>query len=144
MAFRNTLLRLFSPIAGDDPPGAHEEKASRTGPLIAFHMHGQPVWTPRNYADLAREGYAKNAVVYRCVRMIAEAAASVHLDAFDGDDARDDHPLTRLLARPNATQCGPDLLESWFGFLLVSGNAFMEAVSVSGTVRELHVLRPFG
>lgn len=139
MALRDMAARLFAPLAGGFLP---EEKASKTGPLIAFHMQGQPVWTPRNYADLAREGFNKNAVVYRCVRMIAEAAASVHLDAFEGGEARDSHPLLGLLGKPNATQCGPDLLEDWFGYLLVSGNAFMEAVSVSGTVRELHVLRP--
>ncbi len=54
----------------------------------------------------------------------------------------DEHPLLSLLARPNATQCAPDLFEAWYGYLLVAGNAYMEAVSVSGAVRELHVLRP--
>ena len=54
---------------------ALEAKASRTAKLIAWAALGQPVWTPRDFASLAREGFAKNAVVYRCVRMIAEAAA---------------------------------------------------------------------
>jgi phage portal protein BeeE len=56
-------------------PGA--TKASATAALIALQTHGRPAWTPRDYAALAREGYARNAVVYRCVRMIAEGAASV-------------------------------------------------------------------
>ena len=110
--------------------------------MISLHSLGEPVWTPRNYTDLAREGFAKNAIVYRCVRMISEAAASVPLLAFEDGEARDAHPLLRLLARPNATQCAPDMFESWYGYLLVAGNSFMEAVSVSGKVRELHVLRP--
>lgn len=141
-AMTDVLMRLFAPIAGDGNSVAREEKASRTGPLIAFHMTGQPLWTPRNYADLAREGFTKNAVVYRCVRMIAEAASSVVLQAFQDGKEVADHPLLGLIAMPNATQCAPDLLEAWYGFLLVSGNAYMEAVSVSGEVRELHVLRP--
>jgi phage portal protein BeeE len=56
-----------------------EAKASRTAKLIAWTAHGQPVWTPRDLASLAREGFAKNAVVYRAVRMVAESAGSVPL-----------------------------------------------------------------
>ena len=42
------------------------------------------------HAGLAREGYQKNAVAYRCVRMIAEGAASVPLRVFaDGTLAAD-------------------------------------------------------
>ena len=66
---RERLARLFG----------LEDKASRTAKLIAWAAAGQPVWTPRDLASLAREGFAKNAVVYRSVRMIAEAAASVPL-----------------------------------------------------------------
>ena len=119
-----------------------DAKQSRTGSLIALHAHGQPVWTPRDYGALAREGFARNAIVYRSVRMVAEAAASVPLNLFDGKSEVDGHPLQDILARPNATQCLPDLLEAWFGFLLVSGNGYLEAVSVRREVRELHVLRP--
>ena len=119
-----------------------EAKASRTAKLIAWAAGGQPVWTPRDLASLAREGFAKNAVVYRSVRMIAEAAASVPLFLFDGETEVDEHPLLALLAKPNPAHCAPDLFEAWYGHLLVAGNAYLEAVSVNGTVRELHVLRP--
>lgn len=121
---------------------SREEKASRTAKFIAWAAGGQPVWTPRDLASLAREGFAKNAIVYRSVRMIAEAAASVPLTLFDGEQEIDEHPLLGLLARPNAMQCGPDLLEAWYGHLMVAGNAYFEAVPVDGTVRELHTLRP--
>ena len=119
-----------------------EAKASQTAKLIAWTSAGQPVWTPRDFAALAREGFTKNAVVYRSVRMIAEAAASVPLFLFDGEREVDDHPLLTLIARPNPMQCGPDLFEAWYGHLLVAGNAYLEAVSVAGAPRELHALRP--
>jgi len=119
-----------------------EAKASKTAKFVAWASGGQPVWSPRDLTSLAREGFAKNPVVYRAVRMIAEAAASVPLYLFDGEDDVDEHPLLGLLARPNAMQCGPDLLEAWYGHLLVAGNAYLEAVSVEGAVRELHSLRP--
>ena len=44
-------------------------------------------------------------------------------------------------ARARITR-GADFLESWYGFLLVAGNAYVEAVAVGGRLRELHVLRP--
>ncbi len=119
-----------------------ESKASRTAKFVAWASGGQPVWTPRDLASLAREGFTKNAIVYRAVRMIAEAAASVPLYLFDGTNEIDDHALLSLLQRPNPMQCGPDLLEAWYGHLMVAGNAYLEAVSVEGRLRELHVLRP--
>ena len=119
-----------------------EGKASKTAKLIAWTTGGQPVWTPRDLAALAREGFTKNAIVYRAVRMIAEAAASVPLFLFEGEREIDTHPLLALLARPNPMQSGADLLEAWYGHLMVAGNAYLEAVSVAGVVRELHVLRP--
>jgi HK97 family phage prohead protease len=46
-----------------------------------------------------------------------------------------------LVARPNPVSTRADLLEACYSALLVSGNAYLEAVSVSGVIRELHVLR---
>lgn len=139
------------PFINGRPKATPEEtKASATAGLIAFQTHGAPAWTPRDYAALAREGYAKNAIVYRCVRMIAEAAASAPWLLYDGAAELDDHPLLALLARPNRRQAGRDFRETLFGHLLVSGNAYVEAVvagpdgfgDAGGAPRELHALRP--
>ncbi|MBY0531556.1 MAG: phage portal protein [Xanthobacteraceae bacterium] len=119
-----------------------EEKASRTGALIALLSSNRPRWTPRDYHALAREGYAKNPIAFRSVRMIAEAAANVRLLLYEGAREHDEHPLLALLARPNPRQTGADLIEQLAGYLLVSGNAYLERVSVLDEVRELHVLRP--
>lgn len=91
----------------------------------------------RHGAELVREGFERNVVAYRCVRMIAEAAASVGFRAAGKEDA-----LARLIAQPNIEQAGPDLLETFYGHLAVSGDAFIEAASIDGDVRELFVLRP--
>lgn len=121
---------------------APETKASRGAALLALASAGQPVWTPRDYAALAREGFQGNAIVYRVVRMIAEAAASVPWLYFDGRRERPDHPLGHLLHAPNPLEGGADLLEQLYGFLLVSGNAYAEAVRVDGIVQEIYALRP--
>jgi HK97 family phage portal protein len=124
-----------------------DAKASKTGAVIALTSAGRPVWTPRTYAALARAGYMRNPVAYRSVRMVAEAAASVPWLLYDGPAELDDHPLLKLLAKPNPHQSGTDFLETLYGHLLVSGNAYVEAVATDaaadgGAIRELYALRP--
>jgi HK97 family phage portal protein len=119
-----------------------EAKASRAQGAIALYVAGHAVWTPRDYAALSREGFQKNAVVHRAVRLVAEAAASLPLVLKRGAAELAEHPLLALLARPNAREGGQRFLESLYGHLLVSGNAYVEAVQVEGAPRELHALRP--
>ncbi|MBM6592392.1 phage portal protein [Microvirga sp. BT291] len=119
-----------------------EAKASRAAASVALYFGGQAVWTPRDYGALAREGFQKNAVVHRAVRLVAEAAASLPLTLLHDGAALSDHALLALLARPNVREGGQRFLESVYGHLLVSGNAYVEAVGLDGTPRELHALRP--
>ena len=119
-----------------------ERKASAAKALIALNRLGAPAWTPRNYASLARQGYERNVIAYRCVRLTAEAAASAPLGVVENGKPLSDHPLLPLLARPNPEQSGAELFESFYGFLQTAGNAYMEAVSLDGAPRELYVLRP--
>lgn len=141
------LLRWLTPRGQHEPaapaPGPKlDAKRSAIAPLIAFQAQGQPVWTPRDFAALAREGFAMNAVVYRCVRMVSEAAASVPLLLFAERSELEQHPMLDLLRRPNPRATRVDLLETWFGHLLLAGNAYLEAAGPAGPVRELYVLRP--
>ncbi|NEU14053.1 phage portal protein [Methylobacterium sp. BTF04] len=129
----NLLSRLVRRAAGPAP-------ATKAAPLaVTFYGEGRPVWTAREGGALAREGFQRNAVVHRAVRLVAEAAASLPLVLADADA---DHPLLQLLARPNPREGGARLLESLYGHLMVSGNAYLEAVGLDGTIRELHGLRP--
>lgn len=119
-----------------------EKKHSRTRALVAVSTPGQPVWTPRNYAALAKAGFERNVIAYRCIRLVAEAAASAPLRVSEGGAAMSDHPLLALLAHPNAEQSGATLFESLYGYLQTAGNAYLEAVALDGEVRELYALRP--
>lgn len=119
-----------------------DHKRSAAASLITLHTAGRPVWTPRNYAALAKEGFASNAIGYRAVRMIAEAAASIPWLAYEGEAEVTEHPLLALLAGPNPAQPGREFLEMLYGFLLVAGNAYVEKALVDGQVREIYALRP--
>ncbi|GAB4525446.1 MAG: phage portal protein [Amphiplicatus sp.] len=121
---------------------AAEKKASAAKPLIALAGPRAPAWTPRDYASLARAGFERNVVAYRCVRLVAEAAAAAPLKIVEDGRVACDHPLKALLERPNPEQSGAALFETLYGFLQTAGNAYLEAASLDGAVRELYALRP--
>jgi HK97 family phage portal protein len=125
---------------------APESKSSHTARVVTLHNVGRARWTPRDYAALARAGYARNAIVYRAVRLIAESVGSLCFVLYEGEAERDTHPLLDLIRRPNPRQDGASFMESVASYLLLSGNAYIEAVGLGGEgdaqVRELYALRP--
>ncbi len=130
------------PEALPQPAATKAAAAFPVSPWFSFDAVSGATWAPRDYTAFAREGFMQNAIVYRCVRMIAEAAASVPLCLYDGADEIEDHPLLRLIAAPTSTTTKAELFEAWYGFLLVSGNSYLEVSALSGEPRELHILRP--
>ena len=84
----------------------------------------------------------QNAVAYACIHKIASAAASVPWLLYDGATELESHPLLTLLAQPNPQEDSASLFERWYAFLQCAGNAYLEAVTLDGSPRELHVLRP--
>lgn len=127
-----------------------EIKASRTTRALASFL-GIPnaVWTPRDYANLSREGYQRNSDIYTAVSLITQGIMSVTLNGYDeqGREKRelpDTHPMLRLLRKPNEFQSGPEFMEQLAGYLLLSGNAYIEAIRPreSEGPRELYALRP--
>ena len=119
-----------------------EQKASATGPVVAYHSSGRVAWSPRDAGSLMRTGFAGNPVGFRSVKLIAEAAAALPLVLQNSAQRYDTHPLLSLLNRPNAAQGKAELLEALYGQLLLTGNAFVEAVQAEqGLPLELHVLR---
>ncbi|WP_421859469.1 phage portal protein [Oricola sp.] len=121
-----------------------EAKTASAG-YLAMHGIGAAAWTSASYGALAREGFMRNPVVHRCVRMIAEAAAAVPWVAADGADAADEGAAMRLLANPNGRDTTAAFLESFYGHLLLSGNAFVERTGGGGgegAGEALYILRP--
>ncbi len=121
---------------------ADVQKSHAGGSMFALHAQMRAVWSSGDYATLSKVGYMRNPVVNRCVRMIAEAAASAELVLYQGRQEFDRHAVLSLLKRPNTHQSGKVLFETIFGHLLVSGNAYLEMVRIDDEPRELHVLRP--
>ncbi|MDC0737537.1 phage portal protein [Cognatishimia sp. SS12] len=118
-----------------------ERKASATGPVVAYHSAGRVAWSPRDTASLTRTGFTGNPVGFRCVKLIAEAAAAVPLVIEDASRRFDSHPLLPLIKRPNAAQGQAEFLEALYAQLLLSGDGYVEAVGEAAQPVELHVLR---
>ncbi|WP_425080445.1 phage portal protein [Ruegeria arenilitoris] len=124
--------------AGEAP----EAKASAAGPVVAWQTGGRVAWSPRDAVSLTRTGFSGNPVGFRSVKLIAEAAAALPLVLQDQAQRYDVHPILSLMRRPNAAQGRAELMEALFGQLLLSGNAYVEAVQAEeGLPVELHVLR---
>ncbi|MCO8146421.1 phage portal protein [Rhodovulum tesquicola] len=121
---------------------APEAKASATGPVIAWAGSGRVAWSPRDTVSLTRNGFVGNPVGFRAVKLIAEAAAALPLVCQDTERRYETHPMLDLIARPNPAQGRAELFETLYGQLLLSGNAYLEAVGDEGGMPfELHVLR---
>lgn len=120
-----------------------EEKASATGPVIAFHGGGRPAWSARDTGSMIRTGFLGNPVGFRCVRMIAEAAAAVPLVLQDETQRFAEHPLLAALGRPNPTQAQAEFLEMLYGQYVLSGDAYVEAAgqTADGAPAEMYILR---
>lgn len=110
--------------------------------LISLHETHAANWSSRNYVSMAREGFMRNPIAHRAIRMISETAANVPWTMFDGEVEIYDHPALKLIQKPNAHSGAADFLEVLYGHLLLSGNAFVKILSDGDLPLELHALRP--
>lgn len=122
-----------------------EQKASATGRVVAWAAgtaRGVTIWSPRDVGSLTRTGFTGNPIGFRCVKLIAEAAAALPLVCQDAERRYDVHPVIQLMRRPNPGQGRAELFEALYGQILLSGNGYLEAVTPdAGLPGELHVLR---
>lgn len=116
------MFDFFKPLSRNEAAFPLPDKKSHDGttqPLIALQL-GQGVhWTPHNFTALCREGFAQNPIVYRCIRLIAEAAASVPL-------VTDDPIVNKFLSRAPLQSSVIETLEAFYGYLQLSGVAYLE------------------
>lgn len=113
-----------------------ERKSASLAELIALHGAGEPG------VNLPAPGFTTNVVAYRCIRMIAEAAASVPLQVSEHGATLTDGDLCRLIGQPNPDQTGTELLEEIYGFLQTHGNAYLEKLDNGESTRAIFLLHP--
>lgn len=128
--------------SGQGPDSAPEKKASATGRVVAWGSSGRVAWSPRDVVSLTKAGFQGNPIGFRAVKLIGEAAAALPLVLQDHERRHAQHPVLSLVARPNAAQGRAEFFEALYGYLLLTGNGYVEAVQGQGVLPgELHVLR---
>ncbi|RYH03380.1 phage portal protein [Salipiger sp. IMCC34102] len=132
---------MFDFLSKTAPKSAPEMKASATQKAVTWAGSGRVAWSARDTATLTRNGFAANPIGFRAVKLISEAAGALPLVVQDRETRFDRHPVQYLIARPNAAQGRAELLEALYGQLLLSGDAYLEAVGEAGLPVEMHVLR---
>jgi HK97 family phage portal protein len=104
---------------------------------------GAAKWSSRNYLSLASEGYQKNVIAFRSIRLLSSAAASVKLKLYRGDEQIMHHPVLDILERPNPLDTKVSFFESCYSYLNISGNCYMEMVRGADDLpSEIYLLRP--
>lgn len=127
--------------------------SATTRTLLWLTTPGLAVSAPRDYAALAREGYGAVAVVYTCIELIARTVGGLTWIVQRRADGQwrelDAHPLLTLLHQPNPAQSRASFFEAVVGYLLISGNTYIERVGpgsgparLTAPPRELYALRP--
>lgn len=121
----------------------HSVKASAAGAVISAWNVGQAVWSDRRYDRFADEAYVRNAIAFRCTKLIASNAAAVPWLLHKRKGEIENHKLLDLLKRPAPMMGGATLFEAFYAYLLLSGNGYLEAVGPdNGPPKELWTQRP--
>lgn len=135
------MASILDNIKNAFTPKPAEKK--QVGNMVGYFGVGSSKSKQYSYQDLAEEAYMKNSVAFRCINEIAKGASAVPFMVKAGDQVLDSHPIVTLLSRPNPLQSHSEFFNSIFGFLLLSGNAYILKVgSEVGAPKELHLLRP--
>ncbi|MCC7446294.1 MAG: phage portal protein [Anaerolineae bacterium] len=141
-AFRDRMARLI------DGRGRSAVKVGDPAQIVkVIAGRNEPLWPRLDLYEQQAGEYLRSAWVYVAVTRIAEAAALVpyQVYAVDGEAkiAQHNHPIERLLRNPNPTLSQFELLESTFGFLELTGNAYwFLSGPLGGAPTEIWPLRP--
>ncbi len=121
--------------------------SSNSSQTMVALQQNKASWTPRNYNQLAYEGYQKNVLVYRCVNLIARSAASVPVILYQKEKEKrhevEMHPILDLINKPNAQQSYKAFAEQTLSHLLLSGNSYIEGFGINKSLpHAIYALRP--
>lgn len=113
--------------------------------VMSSWQDGQPAYPIANFENNVRQAYRRNEIVYACLMLKADAAASVTLRAYNKmtDKEQDEHPAVAIVRQPNPHMTEFDFYSLTMLSLELSGRAYWEKRrNRRGDVIELWPLRP--
>lgn len=82
-----------------------------------------------SFAELCKQGLYSNAVVQGCITAYTMTLNEPSIEVYTAEDIEDyEHPLAKLLKRPNKAMSGPELLSFIAAYVGVGGNAYLVKV----------------
>ena len=112
-------------------------------------LGGDEGWSERRYETLSRECYLMNSIGFRCMKLIAQTAASIDIHLVKQPDPAKpqtervyNHPALDIIKRPSPLTPQMSFFEQVYSYIRLAGNAYIRAISVNGEPRELWCLRP--
>jgi len=102
-----------------------------------------PIYTKMTVRKATREGYKTSIYVFRAVRTIVQAASAIPWVILDKNGEHiENHPLAKVLARPNPEFSGQDMIELMIAHLELVGNALWMPIIVGNQVKEIWPVMP--
>jgi len=100
-------------------------------------------WSNWTIRKATKDGYRESGWVYKSVSLIARTAAIVPWGIYNEKNELVDHPLTKILKRPNPQMSRQDLFELIVSWLELSGEGYMKKVyGVGKKTKELWPISP--
>ncbi|RLB94383.1 MAG: phage portal protein [Deltaproteobacteria bacterium] len=110
---------------------------------------GDPVSNASNYEELVKQGYAGNVYSFASIGLVDKAVSAVPWKLFQKKTGGDrvelfDHPLLKLINRPNPQMGRSQFFEWLTGYYEISGNAYIyiNRPREDEPPTELYLLRP--
>ncbi len=128
---------------------AKKEVKQNPAGFLGYNSYGSEFSLGRDYQSFADEGYIRNACAFACIEYIATAVSSVPLLGYTNTNGKlqrldFQHPINKLLRRPNPATGGGNFLHDLLCFKLIAGNAYilMNSIDSNKPPAELWLIRP--
>lgn len=105
----------------------------------------QPNYSDKNFENYVKQGYRKNELIYSCIEATSDTTASVSLLIYNvnTDEVIRDHPLRKLLRRPNPYMTESDFWALTVVYMKLAGRAYWQKIRGPGNdVVQLWPIRP--
>jgi HK97 family phage portal protein len=111
--------------------------------LIPTWEAGKPIYPDTKFETLVKEGWRKNELIFACISKKAATSSQIHLLPYRGDTPLPNHPIRKLLRRPNPYMGEAEFFSSILIYTDLAGRAVYEKQrDQGGRVIGLWPLRP--
>lgn len=115
--------------------------------VVQLNGKNAPQYSDIKYQTIAKEGYSRNWIIYRCIQEIIRAAIQLdwkvyHYNKDGKPEVIENHPIQQLIEHPNPTYGEAELIKRAIAFYYIAGDSPFVKMMAGGTAKELYAYRP--